>query len=783
MNGSFLHTALRAALVAASCPAAHAAPVWWALDTMPAGTPPTVVCLTLSTPDQTVLDVTLHGFWYETLTEGQQAFQRLSLNRMRDESTARQIGRPELPALHHLLGNLTGGMMQTPSVTALAQVQIPGAVIWPAQPVLMDDQQAGPFQQDTAFYQQTSSIWPAAQGAALGTAGRFDGLDLMAAETYPFRVVPAAQLLIVTQHYRVAIPHGGTGTPVSKTITRRRARQYEVTLANQPVVAPYRPVNALGYDGDYLIVTDPLFVEEIDLLGDQKRERGYSVLVATTDDTGSTCAEIRAFVTDWWDDHPERDHYVLLVGDTTYVPLCVSERATGSDILYACIDGLGADGLPDVYPEARVGRFPCVTEAECTQMVTKTLHYEDDYDFTDTWLSEVVLACHEEADAEYPDQYRDAQETVRAYPFTSPPPFTTRYGQDGATDAEVRSDVNSDIGLLCYRGHGAPDSWSSDWNLANESFNTFDVGLLANSPNTPVVFAIACLNNSISTFECIGEKWMKTTGRAVAHFGATGCSSRDANDLLDLELFETIYEDGHRILGEAVAGANAATIISFPVEGEANAWQYLLLGDPELEVWTEAPSPLFVAVDAAEVPTGPSTVVVTVSGGTGRSVGIPLATVAVWKDGEVAEALYTDSMGQVSVPIDPLTPGTLTITAYTELGPEGVGVAAIPVVGGTAALDVAAAPTLRLGPAAPNPAQRRVVVPFVVPADGRAKLEVIDARGRRVAKLADGLEMAGAHARAWDGRSADGVLAAPGVYFLRLTHAGGTRTTKVTLVR
>ncbi|MGQ0722043.1 MAG: C25 family cysteine peptidase [Candidatus Eiseniibacteriota bacterium] len=780
MNGSFL----RALLLAACCPAANAAPTWWSLDTMPAGTPPTVQCLTSSTPDQTVLDVTLHGFWYETLTQGQQAFQRLSLNRTRDEALSRQIGRPELPAVHHLLGNLTGGQMQAPSVTPISEVQIPGAVIWPAQPVLMEDQQSGPFQQDTAFYQQTSSVWPAARGAALGTAGRFDGLDLMAAETYPFRVVPATQTLIVTQHYMVAIAHAGTGTPATETITRRRAKQYELALDNFAVVSPLRPANVLGYAGDYLIVTDPLFVEEIEPLADQKRERGYTVLVADTDETGTTCAEIRGFVTDWWSAAPEKDHYVLLVGDTTSVPLCPSERLTGSDILYACVDGLAADGLPDVYPEARLGRFPCVTESECTQMVTKTLTYEDDYDFTDTWLSEVVLACHEEADLVYPDQYRDAQETVRAYPFTSPPSFTTRYGQDGATDAEVRSDVNGDIGLLCYRGHGSSDSWSGDWNLANESFDTFDVGLLTNQPNTPVVFSIACLNNSISTFECIGEKWMKTTGRSVAHFAASHCTSRDANDLLDLELFETIYEDGHRILGEAIAAAHAATMISFPVEGEANAWQYLLLGDPELEVWTAAPPPLFVLADVSEVSTGPTTVVVTVSGSSARSAtGVSMATVAVWKDGEVSEALYTDAMGQVSVPVDPQTPGTLTITAYTELGPEGVGALTIPVTGPTAALDVAAAATLRLGPVAPNPSRERVVVPFTLPAAGRAKLEVIDASGRRVAKLADEVAAAGAYARAWNGRGADGRVAAPGVYFLRLTHAGATRTAKVTLVR
>jgi hypothetical protein len=764
-------------VLAASAAHAQSGAQWWALDpTMPPGTPPTITLMTTSNLQQTVLQVTIHGFYYENVVMMGQTFRRLRLDKARDEALYRVVGRPELPAMHHLLGALVGGQVGPPEVQVIEEVSIPGALIYPYQPPIIDTEPpTTPMVWDQAFYQQTSTPYPPVRAAARGYQGRMSGLDLVAAETYPFRVVPVNQVLMVMRRFQVTIPHPGTGTPASHAITRRQARQHELLLANQPVVGAFWEPRLDLYAGDYLFITGPSFLEEIEPLAEQKRRRGYDVTVATTDETGSSCDEIKSYIANWWaSGNPDRDHYVLLVGDTGAIPVCSSEDTTASDLVYACIDGLGADGLPDVYPEVRLGRFTCDTEAECTDMVTKTLTYEAGYPGTGSWLGDVLLTCHQTTADIRPganlNQYRDAQEAVRLYPYADPPAFTTLYGQSGPTNAQVRAAINDGLGLLCYRGHGGSTKWGGfgGWSTTGEEFTTVDVTALANDVRTPVVFSIACLNNNISgASDALGEVWLETTRRAVAHFGATGGSERDANDLLDLELFETIYEDDATILGEAIIGAQLATILSHPDYGESNAWIYLLLGDPELEVWREPPPPLLLSGHQAQVPTGPSMFIVQVHRGLGlRTEPVPFAIVALYKDGEVIANRYTDANGQAAIPIDPTSPGTLHVTAYTDLGPEGVAVAEVQVTAPSAIAAGGAPGTTRLALYPPASWAGGPIEVGVELGEAAAALDLrlVNVAGRALARGQFGPLATGVHRLKLPGASASAVPG--GVYWI-----------------
>lgn len=90
-----------------------------------------------------------------------------------------------------------------------------------------------------------------------------------------------------------------------------------------------------------------------------------------------------------------------------------------------------------------------------------------------------------------------------------------------------------------------------------------------------------------------------------------------------------------------------------------------------------------------------------------------------------------------------------------------------------------ASPTLA---AHPNPFNPRTTVLWAAPAAGLSRLEVFDARGRRVRTLAGA---GGAQGEAvWDGKDDDGRQGAAGVYLVRLQdRAGATATARITLVR
>jgi hypothetical protein len=103
--------------------------------------------------------------------------------------------------------------------------------------------------------------------------------------------------------------------------------------------------------------------------------------------------------------------------------------------------------------------------------------------------------------------------------------------------------------------------------------------------------------------------------------------------------------------------------------------------------------------------------------------------------------------------------------SFTHL-PAGVGVETAAVVRGSAAH--------------PNPFRASTLFTFRLHHEGHVTLDVVDAGGRRVRRVADGAFGGGETTLAWDGRNAEGHAVAPGVYYFRLRAAGFSYTRPVT---
>lgn len=84
----------------------------------------------------------------------------------------------------------------------------------------------------------------------------------------------------------------------------------------------------------------------------------------------------------------------------------------------------------------------------------------------------------------------------------------------------------------------------------------------------------------------------------------------------------------------------------------------------------------------------------------------------------------------------------------------------------------------RLDAAYPNPFAATTSFTYALPSASDVRIDVFDVLGRRVAVLADGLQIAGTH-RA----TLDGAALGSGTYLVRLTADGQTATAKVTLAR
>ncbi len=102
----------------------------------------------------------------------------------------------------------------------------------------------------------------------------------------------------------------------------------------------------------------------------------------------------------------------------------------------------------------------------------------------------------------------------------------------------------------------------------------------------------------------------------------------------------------------------------------------------------------------------------------------------------------------------------------------------------TTAVDTEASRGIRLHPNLPNPFTSSTTIRFDMPAaGGRAKLEVFDASGRRVASLVDGPVSGGTQSARWNGTDEAGQAAKSGIYLCRLEVLGIAQTRKLMLLR
>jgi hypothetical protein len=83
----------------------------------------------------------------------------------------------------------------------------------------------------------------------------------------------------------------------------------------------------------------------------------------------------------------------------------------------------------------------------------------------------------------------------------------------------------------------------------------------------------------------------------------------------------------------------------------------------------------------------------------------------------------------------------------------------------------------------PSPTRGSAEISYVTRRAGPVRVEVFDLGGRRVAVLEAGSRAAGAHRARWDGRTATGGAAAPGIYLVRLETPDGTETRRIVRLR
>jgi hypothetical protein len=631
-----------------------------------------------------------------------------------------QAGRPDLPMMSERVVLPAGMKVAGVEVVSMQSEPLSGAVRVPPafrmRPgILVPDRS----EEDPAFYRH-AGMQPEAP-VALGYQGTQRGINVAFLQVSPVRWDAVSGRLERLSRMRVRLTlEPDTRTDVVKR--ERIVREWEKELSGIPTrdaaatitsmapagrgAQPFKPTqvpSVLGSPVEYLIVTTDPYVSEFQRLADWKTESGTPAVVRTlsfirqeypygVDDADRVRQFIRDAYARWG------TKWVLLGGDTEVIPTrfayttFYNGESIACDMYFSCLDGnWNADGdslygeAPpngtndncDLLPEVYVGRAPISTMNQVTTFVNKALQYEKtpagDYENRVLFFAEVLFPQDWEVVGGTPslDGAQIVEEDCLQHLHHDPNIKYARLYQNyldsrwepGAlqeTRQRVIDSLNVGYNVANHTGHGYRNVMS----VGDASLTNGDAAALTNGNRLMNLYAANCTSNAID-FPCIGEAFMHAeNGGAVSNVGSSRFDFPVVGRDYQSKHFQLLYVDSIQSVGELEA-EQKVPFVAFSTQDYVHRWTQftlLLLGDPELKIYTGKPRTLTVTHNPS-MPLNDTTYSVNVKIG-----GQPLkdARVTLYKAGDVFRSVVTNGAGNAVLDFRPDSTGTakLTVTGY-----------------------------------------------------------------------------------------------------------------------
>lgn len=537
--------------------------------------------------DRDIIELTIKtpAFEFDSISTENGKFTVISLP---DEGFTSNIGEARLPAIRQMIEIPQGANPEiiVTSVewkqTSLQELELPTRIV-PVQPSMVKiPGVVAKFQMNAEYYQH-DEFTPTVVAKIVGI-GEIRGRRFVHVEVIPIQYNPfSGELhLMKTCELSIHLP-GSDMTQTSKNIERYSSpafeQLYQASFENYGQFGKMREKtkDPMGY----LIIVHDNFHTPILPFSTWKETLGFDVTVTKTSEIpgGPSYANIESYIDDAYHDWPIPPTYVLLVGDTGYVPTKTSGLEYGvscSDLYYAAVDP------GDYYPDVYIGRFPAASPADVTAMVDKTLTYEQENYPGPEFLT---YACFMAGT----DNYHISEGTHNWCIDNYLEPNQWEYDKIyevtyGGTTQDVRNALNDGRILAVFSGHGYSYGWAD-----GPPFEQSDVEGLTNPGEYPFVFSHACSTGTFNVGECFAETWLREADKAGIFFwGASASTYWDEDDWLQKNWFKAWWDDGlEDIAGLTVQGMlYTVEDIGGPYEGLSQYYfeAYNIMGDPSAEI-------------------------------------------------------------------------------------------------------------------------------------------------------------------------------------------------------
>ena len=394
-------------------------------------------------------------------------------------------------------------------------------------------------------------------------------------------------------------------------------------LAAPAWVAPNTPstLSTTAHNANMIIVTHPNFVVEAETWANYRRGQGLLVEVLKIDDIfdeysygAQDSLAMRSFfqyAKNNWQTPPQ---YIMLLGDASYdyrnyeglgnfnyVPTRLVNTVymeTGSDEILADFND---DGLAEI----AIGRIPARTPADVTQMLNKTILFEQSLA---QWTTRGALFASDQPNGYDFDAL--SRRISTQLPANMPKTFIMRTTSTIPADVqsnqiELLNSMNTGKYLVNYSGHGSAGSWAT---TSFFSVNNMQVQQPINSPVDPVIkntnnfsmfMMLTCLNGYFirNDADSLSEKLMKAKWfeevlpptnpptfqirevGAAATWSSSGKTTPDVQEIMATRFLNQVTTGNMTRFGDLVMDAKTALS-----GGRDVRLSWVLLGDPTLKL-------------------------------------------------------------------------------------------------------------------------------------------------------------------------------------------------------
>lgn len=419
--------------------------------------------------------------------------------------------------------------------------------------------------------------------------------------------------------------------------------------------------------GKYLIVcsNDAAYQTEAQRLVDWHRRKGLDASFVTVAITGGTAVNIRDYISNLYNSSGGKLEFVCLFGDPDGGAVPSGNSSTqGYDNFYGVVNPSGGPS-PDPVPDIAIGRLPATNSTELQEIVTKSINYESNpYTGDMGWFNRAHCSAHTSQIQSNPST-KEYTRQIMLQSGTSTGPVQVFPG--GISETQTNAIVDDLISVFNQRMSWVGEMPTSALATVPSVGGTGTVG-----GALPFVYSLTCGTGSFDDGgQTLSEVWVNPgVQTANSPRGAIGCvglyglgTHVPYNNIVDAGAMYGIYALGIREMGIINIAAKLELYKNYQSFQPASVTSFCywanLMGDPGVNIWANNVSTTTVT-HPATISRGTNNVNITVTNPLAQNV--EGALVCLLKGTETFARGYTNSSGQVNLPIATPTTGSLLVT-------------------------------------------------------------------------------------------------------------------------